>query len=155
MSKSDNPHHSGSTADFPAQNSQEPGLGADHGLTDNDDYSDSRTSNSPAPVEDTVHNDSTKNTRPKPQKVERSFASGAWAALIVGAFLLIMLLIFIMQNQQATELNLFSWTWNFPVGIGMLLSAIAGALIMAIFGGWRMFELRRQVKKANKRLTQQ
>lgn len=75
-------------------------------------------------------------------------AAGTWVALIAGAILLIVLLVFIMQNQDLVSVNLFAWTWSLPAGIAYLFSAIIGALIMALVGGWRMFELRRQLKKA-------
>ena len=81
--------------------------------------------------------------KPRPT-VQGSFAGGTWLALIAGCLLLILLLIFILQNQQSAELNFFSWHFQF------LLSAIAGALIMALVGGVRMLELRRQVKKEKK-----
>ena len=83
-------------------------------------------------------------------KVKSSLAGGTWAALIIGALLLIGLLVFILQNQQQVELNVLSWTFHFPAGIGYLFSAITGALIMALVGGVRMFELRRQVKRQRK-----
>lgn len=83
-------------------------------------------------------------------KVKSSLASGTWVALIIGALLLIGLLVFILQNQQQVELNVLSWTFHFPAGIGYLFSAITGALIMALVGGVRMFELRRQVKRQRK-----
>ncbi|MBV7294034.1 LapA family protein [Corynebacterium sp. TAE3-ERU16] len=85
---------------------------------------------------------------PKPTTVKRrTLAGSTWVAMIVGALLLILLLIFIMQNQQAVELTLFAWTFTVPAGIGVLLAAIAGALIMALVGGVRMLELRRELKK--------
>lgn len=83
-------------------------------------------------------------------KVKSSLAAGTWVALIVGLILLILLLVFIVQNQQQAEVNLFAWTWNFPAGVAYLLSAIIGALIMALVGGWRMLELRRQIRRARK-----
>lgn len=83
-------------------------------------------------------------------KVKGSLAGGTWVALIFGTLLLILLLIFIMQNQQHVNLKLFTWAFSFPAGVGFLLAAIAGALIMAIVGGVRMMELRRQVKKAHR-----
>ncbi|MCS5479245.1 DUF1049 domain-containing protein [Corynebacterium sp. YIM 101645] len=85
----------------------------------------------------------------KPE-VKKTLAGGTWAALIVGALLLIALLVFILQNQQQVELNLLSWTFQFPAGIGYLFSAITGALIMALVGGVRMLELRHQVRKQRK-----
>lgn len=84
-------------------------------------------------------------------KVKGSFAASTWAALIVGFLLLILLIIFILQNQQHVEMNFFTWTVEFPAGIAFLIFAIAGALIMALVGGWRMLELRRQVRKQAKR----
>ena len=74
-------------------------------------------------------------------------ASSTWVALIVGALLLILLLVFIMQNQQSVELNLFAWTWNFPLGVGLLLASIIGGLIMACAGIWKMFEMKRNHKR--------
>lgn len=87
-----------------------------------------------------------KPTSEKP-RVRGSFAGGTWIAMIVGALLLIFLLVFILQNQQEIELHLFAWSFTFPAGIGYLLAAITGALIMALVGGVRMIELRRQVKR--------
>jgi hypothetical protein len=83
-------------------------------------------------------------------QVKGSFAGGTWIALIAGALLLILLLVFILQNQQPAEMTLFSWQFTFPTGVGLLLAAIAGALIMALVGGVRMIQLRRQIKKTQK-----
>lgn len=92
----------------------------------------------------------TERSQGTPAKIKKTFASSTWAALIVGALLLILLLVFIMQNQQPVELTLFAWNFEFPAGVGFLLAAIVGALIMALVGVVRMVELRRQVKKAGR-----
>lgn len=89
----------------------------------------------------------TQSTKHKPE-VRGSLAGGTWVALIFGTLLLVLLLVFILQNQQKVDLNLFAWSFQFPAGVGFLLAAIVGALIMAIVGGVRMLELRRQVKRA-------
>jgi hypothetical protein len=86
--------------------------------------------------------------------VKGSFAGGTWIALIAGALLLIVLLVFIMQNQNQVDLVLFAWNFRFPAGIGFLLAAIGGALIMALVGGVRMLQLRRQIIKTNKNLVE-
>lgn len=114
------------------------------------------TANLPATVEpEQQEQPKKKEKHPKPAKpakpeVKKTLAGGTWAALIVGALLLIALLVFILQNQQQVELNLLSWTFQFPAGIGYLFSAITGALIMALVGGVRMLELRHQVRKLRK-----
>ncbi|MBI9000742.1 lipopolysaccharide assembly protein LapA domain-containing protein [Corynebacterium sp. CCM 9185] len=91
---------------------------------------------------------STSTTTPEPANVRRrTLAGSTWVSMIVGALLLILFLIFIMQNQQAVDLTLFAWEFTVPAGIGVLLAAIGGALIMALVGGVRMLELRRELKK--------
>ncbi|MHA2789238.1 LapA family protein [Corynebacterium sp. S7] len=103
-------------------------------------------------AEDTKTSQKEKHEETKPPaEVSHSLAAGTWAALIVGTLLLILLIIFILQNQQEVEMTLFKWSFQLPAAIAYLASAIAGALIMALVGGWRMFELRRQLKKAYKR----
>ncbi|GGG69939.1 LapA family protein [Corynebacterium pelargi] len=81
------------------------------------------------------------------KKVKGSLAGGTWVSLIIGALLMIVLLIFIMQNQDQVDLQFFAWNFSVPVGVGFLLAAIAGALIMAMVGIIRMVQLRRQIKK--------
>ena len=83
-------------------------------------------------------------------KVKGSFAASTWVALIAGFLLLIVLIVFILQNQQKVPMNFLNWSGEFPAGIAYLIFAIAGALIMALVGMWRMFELRRQVRKQAK-----
>ena len=118
------------------------------------------------PTADTAPRTTTKKPAKKPAKksaespatpahpVKGSFAGGTWIALIAGALLLIVLLVFIMQNQNQVDLVLFAWNFRFPAGIGFLLAAIGGALIMALVGGVRMLQLRRQIIKTNKNLVE-
>ena len=99
-----------------------------------------------APVQPT----SVEPTPAQPTKVKGSIAASTWIALIIGFLLLILLIVFILQNQQSVELNIFAWSGAFPAGIAFLLFAIGGALFMALIGGWRMLELRRQIKRLGK-----
>ena len=78
--------------------------------------------------------------------VTRSVAGSTWVALIIGAVILVLLLVFILQNGDSAELKVFFWTWNFPIGVGMLIAAVAGALIAASIGTVRIIQLRHQVR---------
>ncbi len=100
-----------------------------------------------APVQPT----SVEPTPAQPTKVKGSIAASTWIALIIGFLLLILLIVFILQNQQSVELNIFAWSGAFPAGIAFLLFAIGGALFMALIGVWRMLELRRQIKRLGKK----
>ncbi|ALC06206.1 hypothetical protein CDES_09070 [Corynebacterium deserti GIMN1.010] len=114
------------------------------------------TANTPAIQEEPAYTEpksSKSRAESKPEVAPKStVAGGTWVALIIGAILLIVLLVFIMQNQTNVELNLFMWSFQFPAGVGFLLAAITGALIMALVGGVRMFEYRRQLRKIRKAL---
>ncbi|MDO4928440.1 MAG: lipopolysaccharide assembly protein LapA domain-containing protein [Corynebacterium sp.] len=80
-------------------------------------------------------------------KVNRTRIGGTWIALILGILALVALLVFILQNPNEVELQIFAWTLNLPLGVGFLFAALFGALIMACVGAARMFQLRRQIKK--------
>ncbi|MEV0292934.1 lipopolysaccharide assembly protein LapA domain-containing protein [Nocardia sp. NPDC050710] len=71
----------------------------------------------------------------------------AWVALVTGALILVILLIFILQNLETIEVSLFFWHFNLPIGVAVLLSVIAGALVMALVGGVRILQLRRAAKR--------
>lgn len=112
------------------------------------------TVSSEAEIPETGDTDDTDNTgdatavRPG-HEVSRTIAGSTWVALIIGAVVLVLLLVFILQNGDSAELNVFFWTWNFPIGVGMLIAAVGGALVAASIGTIRIFQLRRQVRKGN------
>lgn len=80
--------------------------------------------------------------------VKHTRTRAAWVGLIVGAVITLMLLIFIVQNLDSQRIDLFFWTVNLPLGVSLLVAAILGAVITAIVGSLRMFQVRRAMKKA-------
>ncbi len=81
------------------------------------------------------------NEQHSPQPAPKSRMAVVWASLIVGAILLILLLVFVIQNNVSTQFEYFTWQFNLPLGVAMLLAAIAGALIMALAGSVRMIQM--------------
>ncbi|MFD4182610.1 lipopolysaccharide assembly protein LapA domain-containing protein [Rhodococcus sp. NPDC058514] len=75
-------------------------------------------------------------------------AAATWTGLVIGVLVLILLLVFILQNLDKVGLKLFFWEFSLPLGVSLLLAAIAGALIMALAGGVRILQIRRVAKKA-------
>src|SRR5690625_6054021 len=61
--------------------------------------------------------------------------------MIQGAIVLILLLIFIIQNNVPTRFEYFTAQFQLPLGVAMLLAAIAGALVMALVGSVRMVQM--------------
>ena len=77
-------------------------------------------------------------------------SGGVWVSLILGAIITIMLLVFIIQNNTAAQFQYFGWSFSLPLGVAMLLAAIAGVLVAGIIGSVRIFILSRRLKKVQK-----
>ncbi|NUL44341.1 LapA family protein [Cellulosimicrobium funkei] len=77
-------------------------------------------------------------------------SGGTWIALILGAVVLVLLLIFILQNNVEADFAYFGWTFSLPLGIAMLFAAIAGVLVMGLFGSVRLIKLGHRVRKLQK-----
>ena len=77
-------------------------------------------------------------------------SGGVWVSLILGAIITVMLLIFIIQNNTAAQFQYFGWNFSLPLGVAMLLAAIAGVLVAGIIGSVRIFILTRRLKKVQK-----
>jgi uncharacterized integral membrane protein len=90
-------------------------------------------------------------TRPE-SAVKFTRAAALWSALITGFVILIVLLVFIMQNTDTTTINFFGWEWNLPVGVAILLAAVCGGLLTVAAGTARIVQLRRAAKKNLKSL---
>ena len=83
-----------------------------------------------------------------PDEAKKLTRAGAlWTALAGGFLVLVLLLVFIMQNTDTTTIHLFGWAWQLPVGVALLLGAIAGGLLTFLVGTVRILQLRRAAKK--------
>jgi uncharacterized integral membrane protein len=54
--------------------------------------------------------------------------------------------VFIMQNSSRQAVHLFFWTVHLPLGVSLLIAAIAGVLVTVAIGGARIFQLRRAIR---------
>lgn len=88
----------------------------------------------------------------KPVKIKHTRISGTWVAIIVALIILIFLLIFILENLDSTTVSFLGMEGSMPLAVAMLFSAIAGAVLVALVGGARIFQLRKATRKANKAL---
>lgn len=80
--------------------------------------------------------------------VEHTRTRATYFGLVIGAIILILLLVFILQNLESQQIMLIFWQVNLPVGVSLLIAAIAGALLVALIGGLRMLQMRRALRKA-------
>ncbi|ATG52780.1 hypothetical protein CFK38_15540 [Brachybacterium vulturis] len=76
--------------------------------------------------------------------------AGMWIGLILGAIILVLLLIFVIQNNVTAGFQYFGTEFDLPLGVAMLLAAIAGALVMALVGSVRMVQMSWTIRKLRK-----
>lgn len=91
-------------------------------------------------------------TQPPP-KPGRSRVGGAWVGLVVGAIVLILLLVFVLQNLDDVRVSFLAADGSVPLGVALLLAAVAGALVVAVPGSARILQLRRANRHARRALT--
>jgi putative membrane protein len=72
----------------------------------------------------------------------RTRLSGAWTAVVVGLVALIVILVFILQNQQSVEVSFLMFSGHLPLAVALLFAMILGALIVFAFGAARLLQLR-------------
>jgi uncharacterized integral membrane protein len=61
--------------------------------------------------------------------------------------LLILILVFVLQNLSSASTTFFSIKWTIPLGLDLLLAALLGGLIVFLLGVARMLQLRRLARR--------
>jgi uncharacterized integral membrane protein len=82
-----------------------------------------------------------------PADVPRTRTGRAFNLLIAGAIVLILLLVFILENTASVRISYFGASGHLPLGVALLLAAIGGALITGIVGAARIVQLRLHLKR--------
>jgi uncharacterized integral membrane protein len=67
---------------------------------------------------------------------------GVWVALVVAAFVFLLLLIFILQNGQRAQVSFLGTHGHLPMGVALLLAAVFGVLLVALPDTARIIQLR-------------
>ena len=73
--------------------------------------------------------------------------------LIAGIGVLILLVIFIVQNAGAVHITFFGAHASVSLAAALLVAAIAGALVMAAAGTARITQLRRSIRRTRRRAS--
>jgi uncharacterized integral membrane protein len=64
----------------------------------------------------------------------RTRLSGVWTAVVVGLVALVVILVFILQNQQSVEVSFPMFSGHLPLAVALLFAMILGALTVFAFG---------------------
>ncbi len=89
----------------------------------------------------------------RPHRLPRSGAGGLWVVLVVFAVILLLLMIFILQNGQRSDVYFLGAHGHLPVGVALLLSTIFGVLLIALPTAVRVLYLRLMAARRRGRIS--
>ena len=75
-------------------------------------------------------------------------AGVVWAAVVASLVLLILLIIFILQNQDQVAVRYFGLEGLVPLGMALFIASVTGGVLVAMAGGARILQLRRNAHRA-------
>jgi uncharacterized integral membrane protein len=75
-------------------------------------------------------------------KIRRTRISGLWVSVGFFAVVLLLLLIFILQNGTKVDISYLGAHGHLPLGVALLLSAVCGVLLVVLAGAARISQLR-------------
>src|SRR5437764_15472430 len=85
---------------------------------------------------------------PLPQhRIKRTRTSGIWVALGFFAVVLLLLLIFILQNGANVNVSYLGMHGRLPLGVALLLAAVCGVLLVVLAGAARISQLRATARR--------
>jgi uncharacterized integral membrane protein len=79
---------------------------------------------------------------PSHHAVKRTRIGTIWVAAGLFAVILLLLLIFILENSQRVSISYFGAHGHLPLGVALLLAAVLGILLVVIPGTGRVIQLR-------------
>src|ERR1700682_1025481 len=77
--------------------------------------------------------------------------SGAWTAIVVGLVALVVILVFILQNQESVDVTFLVFKGHLPLAVALLFALILGAVIVFAFGAARILQLRMVAGRARRK----
>jgi uncharacterized integral membrane protein len=76
-----------------------------------------------------------------------SRTSTTWVAVAGLVVLLVLLLIFIVQNTQEVSVSFLGWSGRGPLSVALLVAATSGMVVAVIAGALRILQLRRRIRR--------
>ena len=85
---------------------------------------------------------------PLPQhRIKRTRTGGIWVAVGFFAVILLLLLIFILQNGTQVSVSYLGMHGHLPLGVALLLAAVSGVLLVVLAGAARIGQLRTTARR--------
>lgn len=95
-----------------------------------------------APQVETARAEAPAPPAPAPGARQVTRAGMVWAAVASALVVLILLIAFILQNQEYVQVKFFGLEGSVPLGIALFIAAVGGGVLVAIAGAARIIQLR-------------
>lgn len=70
-----------------------------------------------------------------------------WVAISAGLVVLVLLIIFILQNEDRVTVKYFGASGELSLGMALFIAAVGGAILVAVAGAVRILQLRNQRRR--------
>lgn len=87
---------------------------------------------------------------PKAASPRVTRAAVIWSAVAVSLAVLVLLIIFFIQNQDMVSVKFLGWEGRLAQGVAFFIAAVGGGILVAIAGGTRILQLRRTERRRRK-----
>lgn len=68
--------------------------------------------------------------------------AAVWAAVAIGLVVLVLLIVFFVQNQDMVTVRFFGLEGSLALGTTLFIAAVGGGVLVALAGGARILQLR-------------
>lgn len=82
---------------------------------------------------------------PHPVKARRSRAGAVWVGICAAAILLVVLVIFMLQNTQLVLVSFLGMQGSVPLAVALLVAGVGVGIIAVVIGTIRIAQLRRHL----------
>lgn len=83
----------------------------------------------------------------RPRRLRTTRLSAAWVAVGIALILLLLLIIFMLQNSTNVDVRFLGTDGQIPLGLAMLIAAVGGGAVVAVFGIGRITQLRLKLRR--------
>jgi uncharacterized integral membrane protein len=76
-------------------------------------------------------------------RVPRTRTGATWFGICVSALLLVVLIVFMLQNTRSVQVSFLGMHGNLPLALALLVAAVGTAILTMVIGAARITQLRR------------
>jgi uncharacterized integral membrane protein len=86
-------------------------------------------------------------TGPVPRRPSgRTRVSTVWVGIVIANLLLVLLIVFILENTKSVGISYFGAHWSMPLGVALLLATVGGVLLAGIVASLRILQLHHRLR---------